>query len=116
MTISLFVLNEGSATQKEVDFITVKPDNWEVSFNPPNLQNLPPRGRPVQVDMTIVPAEGSLVGDYGVSLSVEGEKSQSNLDFRITVKAGSAWAWIGALIIILVVVALSFTFRRLGRR
>jgi uncharacterized membrane protein len=116
VTLSLYVLNEGSATQREISFLAIKPDNWEVTFNPEDLRNLPPRGRPVQVDMTITPAPGSLVGDYGVGLTVEGEKSQSDLDFRVTVKAGSAWAWVGALIIVLVVLALALTFRRLGRR
>ncbi|MDR3153362.1 MAG: hypothetical protein LBW85_03610 [Deltaproteobacteria bacterium] len=116
VTLSLYVINEGSATQREVSFLAVKPDNWEVTFSPETLQNLPPRSRPTPVEMTITPAAGALVGDYGVGISVEGEKSQSALDFRVTVKAGSAWAWIGAVIIILVVAALAYTFRRLGRR
>jgi uncharacterized membrane protein len=116
VTLSLYVLNEGSATQKEITFLAVKPDNWEIIFEPDKLQNLAPRGRPVQVDMTITPSSGSLVGDYGVGLNVEGEKTQSALDFRVTVKAGSTWAWVGAIIIILVVLALALTFRRLGRR
>ncbi|MDR1079722.1 MAG: hypothetical protein LBQ79_01840 [Deltaproteobacteria bacterium] len=116
VTVSLYVINEGSAPQREVSFMAVKPDNWEITFNPERLQDLPPRSRPVPVEMTITPASSALVGDYGVGLSVEGEKTQTALDFRVTVKAGSAWAWIGAVIIILVVAALAYTFRRLGRR
>jgi uncharacterized membrane protein len=116
VTVSLYVINEGSAPQREVSFLAVKPDNWEITFNPERLQDLPPRSRPVPVEMTITPASSALVGDYGVGLSVEAEKAQTALDFRVTVKAGSAWAWIGAVIIILVVAALAYTFRRLGRR
>jgi uncharacterized membrane protein len=116
VTLNLYVINEGSATQKEVTFLSVKPENWEVTFEPESLHNLPPRGRPEQVNMTITPGPGSLVGDYGVGLSVQGERTQSALDFRVTVKASSTWAWLGAIIIVLVVAALAFTFRRLGRR
>jgi uncharacterized membrane protein len=116
VTVSLYVINEGSAPQREVSFLAVKPDNWEITFSPERLQDLPPRSRPVPVEMTITPASSALVGDYGVGLSVEGEKNQAALDFRVTVKAGSAWAWIGAVIIVLVVAALAYTFRRLGRR
>ncbi|MDR2612800.1 MAG: hypothetical protein LBG06_08250 [Deltaproteobacteria bacterium] len=116
VTVSLYVINEGSAAQREVTFLAVKPDNWEVTFSPESLQDLPPRSRPVPIEMTITPSESALVGDYGVGLSIEGEKTQTALDFRVTVKAGSAWAWIGAVIIVLVVAALAYTFRRLGRR
>jgi uncharacterized membrane protein len=114
--LSLYVINEGSASQREVTFLAVKPDNWDVTFSPETLQDLPPRSRPIPVEMTITPSASALVGDYGVGLSVEGEKTQTALDFRVTVKAGSAWAWIGGAIIILAVGALAYTFRRLGRR
>jgi uncharacterized membrane protein len=66
--------------------------------------------------MTITPAEGALVGDYALGVSVQGEKTQAALDFRVTVKAGSAMAWLGAALVALVVVGLAWTFRRLGRR
>jgi uncharacterized membrane protein len=66
--------------------------------------------------MTITPAEGALVGDYALGVSVQGERSQAALDFRITVKAGSAMAWLGAALVALVIIGLSISFRRLGRR
>jgi uncharacterized membrane protein len=116
VTVSLYVINEGSAAQREVSFLAVKPDNWDVTFEPETLRDVPPRSRPMPVTMTITPGASSLVGDYGVGISVEGEKVQTALDFRVTVKAGAAWAWVGAVIIILVVAALAYTFRRLGRR
>ncbi|MDR1546381.1 MAG: hypothetical protein LBU12_06665 [Deltaproteobacteria bacterium] len=116
VTVTLFVVNDGSAPQKEINFLAVKPDNWKVEFQPEKLVNLPPRGNPVQVDMTVTPAPNALVGDYGLGLNVQGEKAQAALDFRVTVKAGAAWAWLGAAIIVLAVLSLALTFRRLGRR
>ncbi|MDR1166967.1 MAG: hypothetical protein LBO66_14065 [Deltaproteobacteria bacterium] len=116
VTLSIYVLNEGSASQKDISFIAVKPENWEVTFEPESVRDLEPMGRPVPVEMTITPPPNALVGDYGVGLSVEGEKAQSALDFRVTVKAGGGWAWVGGIIIVIVVAALAWTFRRLGRR
>ncbi|MDR1677413.1 MAG: hypothetical protein LBS44_03375, partial [Deltaproteobacteria bacterium] len=116
VTVTLFVVNEGSAPQREVTLLAVKPDNWEVVFKPESLPNLPPRSNPVQVDMTITPAANALVGDYGLGLSIQGEKAQSALDFRVSVKAGSAWTWLGAILIVAAVAGLSLAFLRLGRR
>ncbi|MDR1578028.1 MAG: hypothetical protein LBT86_07370 [Deltaproteobacteria bacterium] len=116
VTVSLYVLNEGSANQREITFMAVKPDNWKVEFKPEKLVDLPGRANPSLVEMTVTPAPNALVGDYGLGVSVQGEKAQSALDFRVTVRASSAWTWVGAGLIILVVGTLALTFRKLGRR
>ncbi|MDR2140710.1 MAG: hypothetical protein LBR11_02800 [Deltaproteobacteria bacterium] len=116
VTVSLYVLNEGSASQREISFLAVKPDNWQVEFKPEKLVDLPGRGNPTVVEMTVTPAPNALVGDYGLGVSAQGEKAQSALDFRVTVRASSTWTWVGAALIVLVVVAMGLTFRKLGRR
>ncbi|MDR0356438.1 MAG: hypothetical protein LBJ64_12010 [Deltaproteobacteria bacterium] len=116
VSVTLFVVNEGSASQRELTFLAVKPDDWEVTFTPASVVNLEPRSNPVQVEMTITPAANALVGDYGLGVSVQGEKAQSALDFRISVRAGSAWTWLGVLLIVMAVSALALVFLRLGRR
>jgi uncharacterized membrane protein len=47
---------------------------------------------------------------------VEGEKAKKNLEFRVTVKASTAWGLIGVIIILVVVAGLLTTFFRFGRR
>jgi uncharacterized membrane protein len=116
VTVTLFVVNEGSAPQREITFLAVKPDNWEVTFDPPSLQNVAPGSTPNEVDMTITSAANALVGDYGLGLSVQGEKAQTALDFRVTLRSGSAWTWLGAILIVAAVAGLSLAFLRLGRR
>jgi uncharacterized membrane protein len=116
VTVSLYILNEGSANQKEISFMAVKPDNWQVEFKPEKLLDLAGRSTPTLVEMTVTPPPNALVGDYGLGLNIQGEKAQSNLDFRVTVRASSTWTWVGAVLIILVVGSLAFTFRKLGRR
>ncbi|KPK19195.1 MAG: hypothetical protein AMK69_24380 [Nitrospira bacterium SG8_3] len=113
--LSFYVKNTGSAKQNTVKFLSFKPENWKVVFKPETLETLAP-GDLKQVEMTITPAEEALVGDYSVGLAVEGEKAKKNLEFRVTVKASTAWGLIGVIIILVVVAGLLTTFFRFGRR
>ena len=113
--LSLYVKNTGSAKQNTVKFLSFKPENWKVEFKPETLETLAP-GDLKQVEVAITPAEEALVGDYSVGLAVEGEKAKKNLEFRVTVKASTAWGLIGVIIILLVVAGLVTTFFRFGRR
>ena len=114
-TMSLYVRNEGSAAQKEVTFLSFKPESWKVEFTPEKVENLK-AGDFAQVEVKITPSEDALVGDYSVALNAQGEKSDDDLELRITVKASSAWGWVGIGIIILVIILLAISFKVLGRR
>jgi uncharacterized membrane protein len=113
--MSFYVKNNGSAAQNGIRFLTFKPENWKVEFSPETIDTLPP-GELQQVEMTITPADQALVGDYSVGVNVEGEKNTKNLEFRVTVRASTAWGWIGLVIIVVVVAGLVFLFVRMGRR
>jgi uncharacterized membrane protein len=86
-----------------------------VEFKPEKIDLIDPDDLK-QVEVTITPNEDALVGDYSVSVKVEGEKASKSIEFRVTVKASSAWGWIGIGIIVLVIFGLAVLFRRLGRR
>ena len=113
--MSFYIKNTGSATNSDIKFLSFKPENWKVSFNPEKIDGIEP-GDLKQVEMTITPYEDALVGDYSVSVNVEGEKVNKNLEFRTTVKASAAWGWVGIGIIVLVIAGLFGIFRWLGRR
>ena len=113
--LSLFVRNTGSAVNRNVNFSSFKPENWEVTFKPEKIDALEPNALK-QVEVTIKPAQQALVGDYSVGVIVNGEKSDKTVEFRVTVKASTAWGWIGIGIIILVIAGLSALFIWLGRR
>jgi len=114
--ISLYVKNVGSATNHDLTFLSVKPENWNVKFEPEKIDVLEP-GDLKQVEVTITPAEEALVGDYSVALNVKGEKgADKDVELRVTVKASTAWGWIGIGIIIFVIVGLVGLFIYLGRR
>ena len=113
--LSFYVKNSGSAAQSNVRFLSFKPENWKVEFNPEKITELTP-GALKQVEATITPADQALVGDYSVGISVEGEKGTKNMEMRVTVKASTLWGWIGILIIVIVILGLVVMFIKLGRR
>lgn len=113
--ISMYVINEGSAPQKQISLTSFKPENWEVKFDPETIEMLEP-GDMKQVEVTITPANETLVGDYSVAATMQGEEASDDIEFRVTVRAASTWGYIGVGIIIAVIVGLSITFKRLGRR
>lgn len=113
--MSFYVKNTGSAANKDIKFMTFKPENWTVEFKPEKIDIIGPEELK-QVEVTVTPNEDALVGDYSVNVKVEGEKASKAIEFRVTVKASSAWGWIGIAIIVLVIIGLTLLFRRLGRR
>ncbi len=112
---SFYVKNTGSAVNRNITFSSFKPENWEVTFKPEKVEALEP-GALKQVEVTVKPAAQALVGDYSVGVLVNGEKSDKTIEMRVTVKASTAWGWIGIGIIIFVIAGLSALFIWLGRR
>ncbi len=112
---SLFVKNTGSGINRNITFSSFKPENWEVKFNPEKIDALDP-GALKQVEVTVTPAAQALVGDYSVGVMVNGEKSDKTIEMRVTVRASTAWGWIGIAIIVFVIAGLSALFIFLGRR
>ncbi|OPL13961.1 MAG: hypothetical protein AVO39_02890 [delta proteobacterium MLS_D] len=112
---SIYVRNTGSATIQDIGFLSMKPENWEVKFEPETIDSLD-HGSTKQVEMTIIPAEEALVGDYALGVSADSKKSSDDIELRVTVKASAAWGWIGIAIIMFVIIGLLGLFMTLGRR
>ena len=113
--LSFYVKNTGSAANHDIKFMSFKPENWAVEFNPEQIEVIDP-GDLKQIEMTIIPYDDALVGDYSISVNIEGEKASKMIEFRTTVKASAAWGWIGIGIIVAVIGGLFGIFRWLGRR
>jgi len=113
--MSFYVKNTGSAANNNVKFMSFKPENWKVEFQPETIPSIAP-GELKQVEVSFIPYEEALVGDYSVTVNVEGEKSSKPIEFRVTVRPSAAWGFIGIGLIVLVVLGLTGLFRWLGRR
>ena len=114
-SLSFFVKNSGSASQNNIRFLSFKPENWKVEFKPESIDTLAP-GALKQIELTVTPSEQALVGDYSVALRIDGEKVNKSMELRATVKASTAWGWLGIGIIVLVVAGLVVLFISMGRR
>ncbi|MCX8022987.1 MAG: NEW3 domain-containing protein [Syntrophorhabdaceae bacterium] len=112
---NIFVKNTGSAVNRNITFSSFKPENWDVTFKPEKIDALEVNELK-QVEVTVKPAQQALVGDYSVGVMVNGEKSDKTIEMRVTVKASTAWGWIGVGIILFVIVGLSGLFIWFGRR
>ena len=114
-SLSFYVQNNGSATLDNVNFLSFKPENWKVAFTPERIETLAPEELK-QVEVSITPTDQALVGDYSVGLTADAGKVSKAIELRITVRASTAWSWIGIGIIVLVMAGLVVLFIRLGRR
>jgi uncharacterized membrane protein len=112
---SFYVKNTGSAINRNITFSSFKPENWDVTFKPDKIDALEPDAHK-QIEVTVKPAPQALVGDYSVGVLVNAEKADKTIEMRVTVKASTAWGWIGIGIIIFVIAGLSALFVWLGRR
>jgi uncharacterized membrane protein len=112
---SFYVKNTGSAVNRNITFSSFKPENWDVTFKPEKIDSLDPDAMK-QIEVTVKPGAQALVGDYSVGVMVNGEKADKTIEMRVTVKASTAWGWIGIFIIIFVIAGLSALFIYLGRR
>jgi uncharacterized membrane protein len=115
-TVSLLIKNTGSAVNRNISLSAFKPENWKVEFKPEKIEALEPSAIK-QVEATITPAATALVGDYSVGLSVDGERASSKtLEMRVTVRAPTAWGWIGIGLIAVAIGGMGALFIWLGRR
>jgi uncharacterized membrane protein len=114
-TTTLLIRNTGSAVNRGIELTAFKPENWEVKFEPEKIEALEP-GAFTQVEATITPAAGTLVGDYSVSLRANGEKASDDIEMRVTVRAATWWGWFGVGLIAVVIGGMGGLFAWLGRR
>lgn len=71
--MSFYVKNTGSATLNDVEFLSFKPENWKVALKPEKIAAVEPGGLK-QVEMMVTPYDEALVGDYSVSIKVDGQR------------------------------------------
>lgn len=114
--VSLVVTNNGSAPAQGVSLSASPPTDWEVDFEPPVLDVLPP-GETANVVAHVDPADDAVVGDYALTLTASSEQQQQDqTEIRFTVETSGWWGLTAVLVILLVVAVLAEIFRRYGRR
>jgi uncharacterized membrane protein len=122
--LTVIITNLGTAPLNQITFRSVKPtaiagEAWSVTFNPDKIENLKP-WEEREVEVVIKPPPETIAGDYMTTLEFNSDPQTSieppSLEIRVTVGTSTKWGWIGAGIVIAVIVGLFVGFRQLGRR
>jgi uncharacterized membrane protein len=117
-TVDFAVGNAGTATIRNLSFVTKKPaDNWVIEFKPEKIDALKP-GEVREIKIEIQPPPRTIAGDYLLTFNPNSPDiaNPKSVDFRVTVLTRTLWGLAGAGVLAFVVLGLGFVFFRLGRR
>ena len=115
-TFTINVTNSGTGTVEDISFTSDKSQGWGINFSPTSIASLEP-GESGDIEVTIIPPNRTIAGDYSVSLTATGSDSASDrVLLRVSVHTPTTWGGAGIAIIAAVITGLVFLFRRLGRR
>ena len=113
--VQLLVRNDGASPLVDVGLQSTPPAEWEVTFEPERIDQIPP-GETAQVTAHITPSADAVAGDYLVNLSAQGGDASDDMELRATVETSAAWGAIGIGLIVVAFAGLGAVFRRYGRR
>jgi uncharacterized membrane protein len=91
------------------------PEGWTATINPKEVTSLKP-GESETFTMKITPPGDITPSDYMVTVKIKSDQLEEKEDFRIIVEESSNVALYGVVIIVIVILALAFMFRKYGRR
>ncbi len=113
--VELVVNNTGSSDLNNIKFEFSAPVNWDVTFDPKQVDKLQP-GKTAQVFATIKADKKAIPGDYVTSMESKTPEVSSKISFRISVETRLLWGWVGVMIIIAALGSVYYLFRKYGRR
>ena len=115
---TLSILNSGTAPLTGVTLSETLPADWTVTYDPAGPIASIPAGQAVTVTANITPAANAIAGDYIATFRAgsTAESVNASTDIRVTVETSLNWLIVGALIIVIALIALSWVFQRYGRR
>ncbi len=113
--VELVVRNTGSAALNDIKLSFTAPSNWDVVFDPKQVDKLEP-GKIAQVFATIKADKKAIAGDYVTNLEAKTPEVTSKASFRMSVETSMLWGWVGVLIILVALGSVYSLFRKYGRR
>ena len=122
--LTVIITNLGTAPLNQITFRSVKPrvvagEAWSVNFDPDKIENLNPWDER-EVEVVIKPPPKTIAGDYMTTLEFNSDPQTSieppAVAIRVQVMGETSTIWIGTGIVVAVLAALYFVFRRFGRR
>jgi uncharacterized membrane protein len=114
--LTVVLRNDGTEAARDIEFSATAPEGWKTSFDPKELPGLAV-GKSQSVQVTMVPSERAIAGDYQTTIRANAADGQSeSADFRITVLTSTVWGMVGVGIIAIALLVVVFAVARYGRR
>jgi len=114
--VVVYVSNTGQGSAlTNVYLETTAPEGWLIHMSP-NRTNSIKAGESQAFTLAVQPPGNIVASDYEVNVKVKSDQAEKEKDYRITIKTDSIIPYLGAGIIVLVVVGLFLIYRKYGRR
>jgi uncharacterized membrane protein len=114
--IDIYVTNNGRGAALTNVYPDVKaPDGWTVVVSP-NRTNSIKAGESQKFTLSIVPPGNIVASDYEVDANVKSDQAETDKVYRVTVSTESYIPYIGAGLILVVLVGLVLMYKKYGRR
>lgn len=113
--VALQIINDGTAPLVGVELSSTPPSGWDVTFDPPLVEQIPP-GELADVTAIISPSGEAVAGDYAVNMRASVPEASDQVELRTTVETSPLWGFVGLLLIVAALIGLGWVFRRYGRR
>lgn len=113
--VTLKINNTGNVDLTNLNLTSSAPTDWEVSFDESTIDTLE-AGASKEVTAYITPDSDAMTGDYVTTITVSNDEATSSAQFRVSVKTRTSWGIVAIVIILILLAALRFIFKKYGRR
>ncbi|HIR14887.1 MAG TPA: hypothetical protein IAB31_13310 [Candidatus Choladousia intestinavium] len=113
--VTLSITNTGNVDLANLNLTSSAPTDWEVRFDSSTIDTLE-AGATQEITAYITPAENAITGDYVTSLTISNDEVSDTAEFRVSVQTPTTWGIVAICIIVVLVAALAYIFKKYGRR
>lgn len=115
-SVTLKINNTGNVDLENLQLsASSTPSDWEVTFSEDTIDTLA-AGETKEITAYVTPSEDAVTGDYVTTLKVSNDETQSEAQFRVSVKVRTTWGIAAVAIIAALAAGLYFVFKKYGRR
>ena len=113
--VVLTVTNNSNVDLENITLSSSAPTDWTVTFEQSTIETLE-SGATAEITAHVTPSDTAITGDYEVDFSAECDETSDSAAFRVSVKTQTIWGIVAILIIVLLLLGISWVFKKYGRR